>query len=151
MSPAPYLVDVPLRWSDMDALGHVNNVQFVRLLEEARVLMLRDWFPAHGTQQPPLLIARTEIDYIAQLRYRPRPVVVSAWVSQIGGASYDLDYQVRDSAEPDSRIYARAQSTQVRFDLEAQRPSRFTPAEREILEGWSAPPQELKRRPAGHR
>ena len=29
---------VPLRWSDMDAYGHVNNVQFLRLLEDARVI-----------------------------------------------------------------------------------------------------------------
>lgn len=151
MSAAPYSIEVPLRWSDMDALGHVNNVQFVRLLEECRVLMLRDWFPGHGTHQPPLLIARTEIDYLAQLRYRPEPVVITTWVSRIGGASYDLDYQVRDSADDDAQIFARAQSTQVRFDLETQRPSRFTPQEREVLEHWSAPPQALKRRPAGHR
>ena len=31
-----YSADVPLRWSDMDAYGHVNNVQFLRLLEDAR-------------------------------------------------------------------------------------------------------------------
>ena len=30
-----YCVNVPLRWSDMDAYGHVNNVQFLRLLEDA--------------------------------------------------------------------------------------------------------------------
>ncbi|MGL5850524.1 MAG: acyl-CoA thioesterase, partial [Phycicoccus sp.] len=35
---APYRVEVPLRWSDMDAYGHVNNVQFLRLLEDARVV-----------------------------------------------------------------------------------------------------------------
>ena len=28
----------PLRWSDMDAYGHVNHVQFLRLLEDARVV-----------------------------------------------------------------------------------------------------------------
>src|ERR687886_344809 len=31
----------PLRWSDMDAYGHVNNVQFLRLLEDARVVDAR--------------------------------------------------------------------------------------------------------------
>ena len=40
----PYRVDVPLRWSDMDAYGHVNNVQFLRLLEDARVVAIREWF-----------------------------------------------------------------------------------------------------------
>lgn len=31
-------VQIHLRWGDMDAYGHVNNVQIVRLMEEARVL-----------------------------------------------------------------------------------------------------------------
>ena len=30
-------VDVQLRWSDMDAYAHVNNVEMLRLLEEARI------------------------------------------------------------------------------------------------------------------
>ena len=59
----PYRVEVPLRWSDMDAYGHVNNVQYLRLLEDARVVgelvprddphggivdMLRDGCAGHG-------------------------------------------------------------------------------------------------------
>ena len=31
-------LEIPLRWGDMDAYGHINNVQIVRLMEEARVL-----------------------------------------------------------------------------------------------------------------
>ncbi len=30
-------VKVPMRWGDMDAYGHINNVQLVRILEEARI------------------------------------------------------------------------------------------------------------------
>ncbi|BAS13810.1 hypothetical protein AHiyo8_21130 [Arthrobacter sp. Hiyo8] len=26
-----------MRWGDMDAYGHINNVQIVRMLEEARI------------------------------------------------------------------------------------------------------------------
>ena len=42
--PQTYRVEVPLRWSDMDAYGHVNNVQYLRLLEDARVIGFREWF-----------------------------------------------------------------------------------------------------------
>ncbi|MFM6850406.1 MAG: thioesterase family protein, partial [Terrabacter sp.] len=34
----PYAAQVALRWSDMDAYAHINNVQFLRLLEDARVI-----------------------------------------------------------------------------------------------------------------
>lgn len=33
MGSARYAVDIPLRWGDMDAFGHINNVAYVRLLE----------------------------------------------------------------------------------------------------------------------
>ncbi|MFD7901658.1 acyl-CoA thioesterase, partial [Kitasatospora sp. NPDC059747] len=34
---ARHIYACPLRWSDMDAFGHVNNVVFLRYLEEARI------------------------------------------------------------------------------------------------------------------
>lgn len=34
---ARHIYNCPLRWSDMDAFGHVNNVVFLRYLEEARI------------------------------------------------------------------------------------------------------------------
>lgn len=34
---ARHIYRCPLRWSDMDAFGHVNNVVFLRYLEEARI------------------------------------------------------------------------------------------------------------------
>ena len=95
--PEPTEILVPLRWSDMDAYGHVNNVQFVRLLEDARVGMLVQWFP-DGLRRLDrgIVVARHEIDYLAPLEYRPEPVAVDIWVSRIGGASYDLAYVIRD-------------------------------------------------------
>ncbi|WP_308409809.1 acyl-CoA thioesterase [Zhihengliuella halotolerans] len=30
-------VEVPMRWADMDAYGHINNVNLVRMMEEARI------------------------------------------------------------------------------------------------------------------
>ena len=32
-----YRCDYPMRWSDMDAYGHVNNVQYLRFFEDARI------------------------------------------------------------------------------------------------------------------
>ena len=41
MSAAPrtllHVCRIPLRWGDMDANGHVNNVLFFRFMEQARV------------------------------------------------------------------------------------------------------------------
>ncbi|WP_018156452.1 acyl-CoA thioesterase [Demetria terragena] len=148
MPSRPYYADVPLRWSDMDALRHINNVQFARLLEEARIVALRDWFPARDGQSatPSLLVARQEIDYLAQLRYRSEPIVIATWVTKISGASFDISYEVLSSRDEGAEVYARAESTLVTFDMESQRPRRITPEDRALLEAVKGEPVPMKRR-----
>lgn len=154
MPARPYYIDIPVRWSDMDALGHVNNVQFLRLLEEARVLGMAEWFTGMKTGpdgRPPLLVARAEIDYLRQLHWRAEPVVVAIWVSNMAGASFDTSYEVRAGRDPDSEVYAVAETTQVVFDMETQRPVRIAPEHREVLQRYAGEPVHMKRRPKGHR
>ena len=144
-------ISTPLRWSDMDAYGHVNNVVFLRLLEDARVVA----FHGHGSDdggnvvETGLLVARHEIDYLRPLHYRPEPVAIDLWVTELGAASFEMNYEVLDDVGPDGGgrvVYARAESTMVVYDLEAGRPRRFTDAERERLEGWHDEPVVLRRR-----
>jgi len=133
----------PLRWSDMDAYGHVNNVQFLRLVEDARVVA----FAAAGSDEggsvvnTGLLVARSEIEYVEPLVYRTVPVAIDLWVTAFAGASFDLQYEVRDDPDPDvsggrPTIYARAESTLVLYDLANHRPRRMRPEERQTLEAW---------------
>jgi acyl-CoA thioester hydrolase len=136
-------IPIPLRWSDMDAYGHVNNVQFLRLLEDARVLA----FHAHSSDDggnvldTGVVVARHEIDYLRPLHYRPEPVSVDLWVSSLSAASFEMQYEVLDDVgSPASNgeriVYARAESTLVLFDLTAGRPRRFTDTERENMTAW---------------
>ncbi|MBO1768053.1 thioesterase family protein [Allobranchiibius sp. GilTou38] len=144
-------VSVPLRWSDMDALRHVNNVQFLRLLEEARILAFNEWFDGsdEAHERPRLLIARAEIDYLRQLHYRHEPICITTWVTRIAGASFDLGYEVRET--PDStEVFASAETTQVAFDMDTQRPTRLSESARTILQQYAGPPVALKRRPVDH-
>ncbi|HET7303125.1 MAG TPA: thioesterase family protein [Segeticoccus sp.] len=130
-----YHVGVPLRWSDMDAYGHVNNVQFVRILEDARVIGFEDWFGQDRSMLGEgVLVARHEIEYLAPLDFRREPVVVFMWATTLSGASFDLAYEVRDTADPDSRVYARAETTLVAYDFTTAHPRRLRPDEREILQ-----------------
>src|SRR3954447_651062 len=126
-------VPTPLRWSDMDAYGHVNNVQFLRLLEDARVVA----FAAGGSDEggsvveTGLLVARQQIEYLQPLVYRTAPVAIDLWLTDLQTASFDLGYEVLD----DDRVYARAETTLVLFDRANDRPRRMTPSERQPLRG----------------
>ncbi|MFB7456460.1 acyl-CoA thioesterase [Streptomyces sp. NPDC088337] len=120
----------PLRWADMDAYGHVNNVVFLRYLEEARIDFL---FRPDKEFKQGSVVARHEIDYKRQLVHRHAPVDIELWVTEIKAASFTLTYEVKDG----DQIYVRASTVIVPFDFEAQRPRRITAEEREFLEEYT--------------
>jgi acyl-CoA thioester hydrolase len=148
---ARYTFHCPMRWSDMDAYGHVNNVVFLTYLEEARVEMFydlasqgagrtdadREADPENGgLLASGVVVARSEIDYKKPLVHRYQPVPIDVWVSRIGGASFHLRYEVHDEG---GVVYATAASTLVTYDFRAAAPRRITPHERAFLERYYEP------------
>ncbi len=113
----------------MDAYGHVNNVVFLRYLEEARIDFL---FRPDKDFQQGSVVARHEIDYKRQLVHRHAPVDIELWVTEIRAASFTLTYEVKDG----DQVYVRASTVIVPFDFEAQRPRRITAEEREFLQEY---------------
>jgi acyl-CoA thioester hydrolase len=113
----------------MDAYGHVNNVVFLRYLEEARIDFL---FRPEKNFKQGSVVARHEIDYKRQLVHRHKPVDIELWVTEIGAASFTVTYEVKDPDE----VYVRASTVIVPFDFAAQRPRRITSDEREFLEKY---------------
>ncbi|MEU1013362.1 acyl-CoA thioesterase [Streptomyces sp. NPDC088810] len=124
-----HLYRCPLRWSDMDAYGHVNNAVFVRYLEEARIDFL---FRPEKDFKQGSVVARHEIDYKRQLVHRHHPVDIELWVTEIRAASFTIAYEVKD----EDLVYVRASTVIVPFDFEAQRPRRITAEERAFLEEY---------------
>jgi acyl-CoA thioester hydrolase len=117
----------PLRWSDVDVYGVINNVSIMRYLEEARVDLLshmdpaaRDSFLRQGS-----VVVRHEIDYKHTLLYRRDPVEIETWVSGLRASTVTISYLVKDA----DRLYASARTVLAPFDYEAKRPRRLTKAE----------------------
>jgi acyl-CoA thioester hydrolase len=87
---------VPMRWGDMDAYGHINNVQIVRMLEEARIAAFG---PPRGAGLPGVaphvslfddlpegtmaLVVDHKIRYVRTLEYRNIPAVVQVWIGAV--------------------------------------------------------------------
>ena len=131
-----------LRWSDMDAFGHVNNARFLTYLEEARIDFMFRLAPGDGSPSfsGGSVVARHEIDYVRQLVHRHEPVVVESWVTKIGAASLTIAYEVKEPEEG-GQVYVRARTIVVPFDLEAQRPRRITPEEKAVLRQYMDEPE----------
>jgi acyl-CoA thioester hydrolase len=129
-----------LRWSDMDAFGHVNNTTFFTYLEEARVDLLfvtAGEAVARERLSSGIVVARHEIDYTAPLVFRPEPVPIDIWVAKLGISSFTLRYEMLDDGGP---VYARASTVLVPYDVGAVRPRRLSAEERAALEPYLEAP-----------
>ena len=147
----PYAAHVSLRWSDMDAYAHINNVQFLRLLEDARVIAFRDWFDQdRSLLDEGVLVSRHEIEYRRPLGFRHEPVEIQMWVSRVGGAGFDVAYIVTDPdamGEAGSRsVYAVAETELALYDFTSSSPRRMRPEERASLEEHVGGPAPFRRR-----
>ena len=129
-----HVFECTLRWSDMDAFGHVNNVVFLRYLEEARIdFMFRLARKADsGAFTGGSVVARHEIDYLRPLVHRHEPVTVQTWVTKLGAASATLAYEISD----EHTVFVRASTVVVPYDLERERPRRLSPEEKSFLEEY---------------
>ncbi|WP_040162090.1 acyl-CoA thioesterase [Mobilicoccus massiliensis] len=146
----PYVLEIPLRWSDMDAYGHVNNAKFVTLLEEARVIALHEWFGDSGLLEGGIVVSSQTLDYTAQLSYRAEPVAVVVWCSHLGASSFTIAYEVRDPARVGDTSYCLAETTLVRFDAKAGHSRRLSETERAVFERHlGEPPALYSRRKQG--
>lgn len=134
---ARHIYRCPLRWSDMDAFGHVNNVVFLRYLEEARIDFMFRLAPGDGSPSfsGGSVVARHEIDYVRPLVHRHEPVIIESWVTKIGAASLTIAYEVKEEDDP-STVYVRASTVVVPYNLESQRPRRISAEEKSFLEEY---------------
>ena len=112
-------IPIPLRWGDLDAYNHVNNVHMLRILEEARVRAL--WAPEVGEPAPTAVLQATQ--------------------GAVGGASTDIAYEVFSQG----KLVVRAESTMVFIDAKTQRPRRISEVERAAWEPYFGSPIVFKR------
>jgi acyl-CoA thioester hydrolase len=87
-----------------------------------------------------ILVARHEIEYLAPLLFRVPPIVVEMWPTRIGGAGFDLAYEVRDGHDPADLVYARAETTLVLYDFATSTPRRMDPSLRAVLTAHAGDP-----------
>lgn len=128
-----------LRWSDLDAYGHVNNSRFLTLYEEARVALMfaggRAW--GVGSFADGVVIRRHEVDYLRPVDYalgrataEAAPTVrIELWVEEIRASRFTVTYELYDGEV----LASTARSVLVPFDLVAKRPRRITAEERAFL------------------
>ncbi|HCX32862.1 MAG TPA: thioesterase [Rhodocyclaceae bacterium] len=94
-----HVTRIPIRWGDMDAMGHVNNTAYFRYMEQARV----EWFEALGyfvrPAQQSIVIANASCTFRIPLSY-PGIVEVRMYALAPGRSSVTSHYELRREGEP---------------------------------------------------
>lgn len=122
-----------LRWSDLDAYGHVNNARFLTLYEEARVAMMFVGAREAGVSsfEEGIVVSRHEVDYLRPVDYGD-PVRIELWVEDLRPSRFSVAYELFDG----ELLASRAKSVLVPYDLVRQRPRRLSEAEQSFLKPW---------------
>lgn len=109
---------VELRFRDIDAVGHVNNVVYLTYMETARIQW---WIAVTGHRDFRnfgMILARTEIDYRAPASWGDA-LEVGVRCASLRRSSFVLEFRV---AEPDGgRVFADARKVLVHYDYDAGR------------------------------
>ncbi len=122
--------DIQVRFSDSDALGHLNNAAFAEYAEIGRL----DYLGQFPDLVPSLILAHLGIDFRRQVRLN-QLVSVDTAVERIGNTSLHL----RQWIYADEDVAAEVRTVVVHFDYEAQKPIPLPPAVRTALENARLP------------
>ena len=142
----------PLRWADLDLLGHVNNVTYVDYLQEARVDLFRTHAPDSRADDlaEGVVVVRHEVTYVSSLTFRQAPVAIECWVTEVRAASFTMAYEVFDEDDAgERRVYLRARTVLTPYVFATERPRRLREDERAVLERLLEPAERVRPEPTG--
>jgi len=122
---------IPIRWGDMDAMGHVNNTVYFRYMEQARIGWFDTLVPrAEAWKATGIVIANCSCNFRRAMNY-PGTVEVKVYAARPGGSSVATYYEMRVDADPDP--YADGAAVVVFIDVEKQKPVRIPESIRSLI------------------
>ena len=124
---------MPLRWGDMDAMGHINNTLYFRYMEVARL----DWIFKVGemtdrTGQGPVII-NAFCNFLRQLEF-PGDIRVTMYVANPGRSSFETYHTIERTDQP-GVVYAEGGARTVWTDYAAKKSAPMPDWFRDRLQG----------------
>jgi acyl-CoA thioester hydrolase len=123
-----------VRFGDLDAMRHLNNVVFLRYFETARINFVRSLWPGRDPTHPEdgsfgLIFAECHIAYRSPVLL-DEEVAVGCWVAEVRRSAFKLGFDM----QVDERLAADGYGWLVGFDYVNQRAEPLPDELRERLE-----------------
>ncbi len=108
---------VPLRYADLDTLGHVNNAFIPMAFEQARCELLHPLLKNQGRTSLDIVLAKTTIEYLKELTY-PGHAEIGTILTRLGSKSFTLAHGVFQGTG--STCVGTGEAVIVTFDLKTR-------------------------------
>jgi len=110
-----FVVDLNIEWGDMDALQHVNNIEYFKYFQVARIAYFEkiNSDSVFGETPIPLILASTQCKFIYPLAY-PDSVSVGVRVDTMADQYFTMKYAV--VSHKHQRLVAIGDAKVVMFD-----------------------------------
>ena len=127
-----FKIQIPLRFSDIDAFGHVNNATYLTYFEIARSAYLEeiiewDW------KSLGIIIRKSVVEYIKPIMLTDK-VFAYVRTSKIGNSSFELEYVLVKKLNGIEEICTSGQTICVSFDYLNQKPAGIPEHQRQLME-----------------
>ena len=110
---------IPIRWGDMDAMGHLNNTLYFRYMETVRI----DWFHSIGVDFSPQgvgpVIVNAFCNFYKQLEY-PGDVLARMYVSDPARTTFESWCTLERTDQP-GVVHAAGGATTIWVDFPKQK------------------------------
>lgn len=125
-----YEITVRVRPEDIDELGHVNNVHYLRWVQEAAVAHWRALAPPEDQERLLWVVLRHEIDYRHAARLEDG-IVARTWVGKSTRITFERLTEIRRAAG--GQVLAKARTLWCPIDAKTRRPVQVSPRVRKIF------------------
>lgn len=112
--------DFLIKLYDVDGMGFVSNITYVRWLEDLRTLFLEKYYPISTLLEKGIspVMAQTVIDYLRPLTMQDR-ATGEAWITEVGRTKWTMEFEIRQG----ETVHCRARQKGYFIDLASGRPA----------------------------
>lgn len=128
---ARFVIDIQMRFRDLDPMGHVNNAVYLSYCELARTQFYLKHQFKRNLHDIDFILAHVDIDYLSAAEWTDE-LQVAVWPSKVGSSSFTFSYEIQDKRS--GRLIAKSTSVMVSYDYEKKQPKPIPAEFRQLLE-----------------
>lgn len=125
----PYEITISALADDIDALGHVNNIVYIRWVQQAAIAHWENLATAQMQAEIVWMVLRHEIDYKSGAK-EGDAIILRTWIGQAQGLRFDRHTEILAS---DRRLLAQAKTVWCPIDPQTGRPKKVSAEVRKMF------------------